>query len=135
MSDTRRHVVKSILMNDFHHQLPQQASKPHRFRTQLLHPTSRHRHHFYMQPHLDIAQGQGHINEHQPQGRVPATRAYTRLLHLTIGRLNTKLTPVHGANPAQEAMLYAPRDIPQGSRASDGPDGPTYCSRPPPGQR
>jgi hypothetical protein len=102
------------MVSDFHQQPQQQASKPHRFRTQLPGSTLRLRHDFRMQPDPHIAQDQGNADKQQPQDRVAAPGAETRLMHLPVGRFNAKTPPIGGAKPAQGAMVDAPGGIQQG---------------------
>ena len=102
------------MVSDFHQQPQQQASKPHRFWTQLLRPTSWLRQDFRMPPHPHMAQDQRHADKQQPQDRVAAAGADARLRHLPIGRLNAKTPPGGRAHPTQGAMLDAPGGIQQG---------------------
>jgi hypothetical protein len=68
------------MSGDLHHQPQQQASKAQRLRTQLSRPTLGLRHEFGMSPHPHIAQHQRHAHKQQPQGRLTAAGAHTRLV-------------------------------------------------------
>jgi hypothetical protein len=98
---------------DFHQQPQQQAGKPQRVRPQVSRSTLGLRHDLGMPPHPHIAQDQGHSDKQQPQGRLATRGTDARLMHLPVGRLNTKTTPVGGAKPTQGARPDTPGGIAQ----------------------
>src|SRR5215471_11097630 len=102
------------MVRDFHQQPQKQASKPQRFRTQSPSPTLRLCHDFGVQPDPPMAQDQSNANKQKTQDRVTAPGADARLMHLPVGRLEAKPSPIGGSNPTQGTMFDAPGGIQQG---------------------